>query len=527
MTYVRGIAGEKDNGDPISISATQEGHLEVALHDPVLPFGAVHVENLIPIFQFDGIYGLNTGLMDTRVSGSGNTVSASGMITAYTGTTINSQAVVQSRKRLRYRAGQGVVGRLTALFTSPVQNSYQLAGFGHAESGIYVGYGNTNDLTDTRFGVLHVTGGVREVKNFTVNTGATSAGNVTVTLNGTNFTVAVTNASNANRTAWELATATYTGWSAYCIGSVVYYLRNSAGTTAGTQSFNAGTTGASVAAAQSWAGVASTDTFYPQDEWNGDKLDGTGASGVTLDPTKLNIFQFNIGYLGTDALVIKSKVSPANSNNSTWVTLHTIRFTNSRTTPIFSNPSFPYTLAAYSAGSTTDLIVRTASCGGFIEGQKVLHGNRFTYFNQLTTVGSSNYQALFTIMNSRTYLGKSSQVVINLLNVSGAIKHTSPVIFYLIKNGSLAGNPNFAALATYSASVWDTAATTVTYSTGDQLVATFHVGDTGEFDHHFGNGEYNAEEVTLQPGEWITLAAKATAGTPSYVTGSINTREDQ
>ena len=40
-------------------------------------------------------------------------------------------------------------------------------------------------------------------------------------------------------------------------------------------------------------------------------------------------------------------------------------------------------------------------------------------------------------------------------------------------------------------------------------------------------GEYNAEEFTLQPGEWITLAAKSLAGTPSYVTGTINTREDQ
>lgn len=37
----------------------------------------------------------------------------------------------------------------------------------------------------------------------------------------------------------------------------------------------------------------------------------------------------------------------------------------------------------------------------------------------------------------------------------------------------------------------------------------------------------SAEEITLQPGEWITLAAKAVTGTPSYVTGYINTREDQ
>ena len=113
------------------------------------------------------------------------------------------------------------------------------------------------------------------------------------------------------------------------------------------------------------------------------------------------------------------------------------------------------------------------------------------------------------------------------MSVSGAIKHTSPVIYYLIRGGTLAGNPSFTQLSTNSSTVWDTAATTVTYTTGAQLLWTGHLGDTGELDHHFGNGTYNSEELTLQPGEWVTLAAKATTGSPSYVTGSINTREDQ
>jgi len=171
--------------------------------------------------------------------------------------------------------------------------------------------------------------------------------------------------------------------------------------------------------------------------------------------------------------------------------------------------------------------VNCGSFAGFIEGQKYLHGGRFSYFNSLTTVGATNFQALFSIMNTRYYKGRANQAVINLLSVTGALKHTSPCIFYLIKNGTLAGNPNFQALTTDSCSVWDSTATTVTYTDGYQLLWTGHLGDTGELDHHFGNGTYNAEELTLQPGEWITLAARATTGTPSYVTGSINTREDQ
>ena len=35
------------------------------------------------------------------------------------------------------------------------------------------------------------------------------------------------------------------------------------------------------------------------------------------------------------------------------------------------------------------------------------------------------------------------------------------------------------------------------------------------------------EAITIQPGESITIAAKAVTGSPSWVTASINIREDQ
>jgi len=516
------IQGTTDDGQPIDLSATPEGHLEVALHSPRLPFGSINTESLIPIFQFDGVYGINTGLVTSGVTGSGWAYTDDSNFVVQTGTQIYSQASIIGRKRLRYRAGQGVIGRFTGIFTSPVASSYQVVGIGHAEDGVFFGYKNTD------FGILYSNRGKREVQTLTISTGATSNGNVTVTLNTVAYTIAVTNASNVYRTAWEISQTTFIGWKANIRGATVVFVADSVGDKTGTFSFAAGATGAAASFAETQAGVAATESFITQANWNGaDKLDGTGASGVTLDPTKYNVFQIQIQYLGAGAITFQVEVVPTNGNNPDFITVHTIRLPNTLTTTSFGNPSFPFTMAAYSAGSTTNLTVKCGSAGGFIEGHKVLHGNRFTYFNQLTSVGATNYQALFTIQNTRYYQGRTNQAVINLLNVSGAIKHTSPVIYYLIKNGSLAGNPNFQQLSTNSCSLWDTAATTVTYSTGDQLIATFHVGDTGEFDHHFGNGNFNAEEVELQPGEWITLAAKSTTGSPSYVTGSINTREDQ
>lgn len=511
------ISLTQDDGAEIRAAATSEGHLEVAIHAPRGPFGSIMVESHTPVFQSDACYGVNSGQVQTTTSGTGTATASDGCFVVTTGTTIYSQGILQSRKRLRYRPGQGVIGRFTAAFTTGVASSYQVAGFGHAEDGIYVGYYGTS------FGILYSNRGVREVRTLTITTASSHSENVTVTLNGTANTIAVTNSANIQRTVWELAQGTYTGWDAYPVGATVVFVRKSAGTASGSYSIS----GTSVIGsfAQTKAGAAATESFTAQASWNGDKLDGTGASGVTIDPTKLNVYQMDIQYLGAGAITVKAEVCGASQNNPDFVVLHTIKLPNTLTTTSFRNPAFPFTVAAYSAGSTTDLTIKIGSFAGFIEGNKHLHGNRFSYINTSTVVGSGSYVPLFTVQNARYYQGTTNQSVINLISVSGALKHTSPCIFYVIKNGSLTGNPNFSSYSTTSCSLVDTAATAVTFSTNDQLVWTGHLGDTGEIDHHFNGG--GAEEFTLQPGEWITLAARSVTGTPSYVTGSINTREDQ
>ncbi len=518
--YIRGKVGllaNKDDGTPVDLSATNEGHLEVAVHDPALPFGSIHSESMRPIFQSDAVYGINTQQQQTTVSGTGSATASDSMFVVSTGTTALSQATIQSRKRLRYRPGQGVIARFAGFFTTPVASSYQVMGVGHPEDGYFFAYQNTT------FGILKSARGVREVQTLTVATGSSTTENVTVTLAGTAFSIAVTNSGSTVKTAYEISIGSYTGWKAEQVGSTVVFVSDSVGNKTGTFSLSGTTVVGSFA--ETTAGVSTTDTFIAQSTWNGDKLDGTGASGVTLDTTKNNVYQIGIQYLGAGVVIFKILVVPNNSNNAVWVTVHTIRNPNSLTTTHVGNPSFPFTMAAYSAGSTTNLTVRCGSYAGFIEGEKYLHGVRTTYFNSSTSVGATNLQALFTIRNKRVFGSRSSQCVINLISVSAALKHTSPCIIYLVKNGTLAGTPNFTDHSTSSCSSWDTAATTVTYSTNDQILWTGHLGDTGALDHHF-NGSSN-EELTLQPGEYVTLAARAITGTPSYVTGSINTREDQ
>ena len=47
---------------------------------------------------------------------------------------------------------------------------------------------------------------------------------------------------------------------------------------------------------------AAVDTEISQSSWNGDKLNGTGASGFTLDPTKSNILFIDVEWLGVGSV---------------------------------------------------------------------------------------------------------------------------------------------------------------------------------------------------------------------------------
>jgi hypothetical protein len=370
--------------------------------------------------------------------------------------------------------------------------------------------------------------GKREIKTLTVTVGASSASTATITLNATNYTVSLSASSNVQRTVYEISQGTYSGWFAYPSGSTVVFLKASAGVTAGTQSFTAGTTGASASIAQTRAGAASTDTFISQANWNGDKLDGTGASGFVLDPQKLNLFRIKIGYLGAHDITFQAKVTPPNTNNSTWVTVHTIKFANLNTHTSFTNASFPFNSFVYSAGSTTDLTVSTGSYAGHIEGKKMLSGDRASVYNSTTTVTNSTFTPLFTILNARVYNEVANQTVVNIINLSGAIKHNNPCGYYVVKNATLTGNPNFQAYSTTSCLFYDVAATGGTWADNNQLYFVDYLGETGDIDKHFGNGEYNGEEFTLQPGETITVFAKSFgSGSPTFVTSSLNVREDK
>jgi hypothetical protein len=405
----------------------------------------------------------------------------------------------------------------TALFTVNTTLTYQIAGLGNPEDGMYFGY-----TPNGQFGILHSERGKRETRMLTITTKSSTVESVTVRLNNVIFNVAVTNGANTLRTAYEISKYNYNGWITQLQGSTITFVSNNAGPKAGTFSLTATTAVGVFSTIQT--GVTSIETWAYQSNWNINTM-------PTLDPSKYNVYMISMQYLGAGAIrfFVESQGGTTHKTPE-FINVHTFVFPNTRTSSIFGNPSFPFTAATYNLGYTGgNITFKTASFAGFVEGIRELTGNRFSIFNTKTTVNSGNYYVLFTVFNPIYYNGRTSQGVVNIISMSGAVNANAPVEFFLFKTfyGQLwdvTGEPNFQPYNANSAILVDTSAVLFNTVTTEQIISSHAVAQDSDFLRVFSLEQH--EEITLQPGEYLSLCARSSGGAVAYTAGSISIRED-
>lgn len=119
-------------------------------------FGTLETAESEPVFQGDFTFGINTQLWNTAVtSGTGATVDTdSARLRIQCGTNSAGYAYIQTRRPIRYRAGQGMVARFTPLFSSGIASNVQVWGmFNIASNALYDGYGF--GYNGTAFSIVH------------------------------------------------------------------------------------------------------------------------------------------------------------------------------------------------------------------------------------------------------------------------------------------------------------------------------------------------------------------------------------
>lgn len=293
--------------------------------------------SLKPVIQLDWVYGINTQTGSTAIVTTGVADTSSSRLRLQTGVGAAGAASFTSTRIARYRAGEGMVARFTAVWTTSAASSTQIVGVGGSQIGYFFGY------------------------------------------NGTAFGISLRNGGS--------------------------------------------------------------DGWIAQTAWNGDKCDGTGASGFNWNKTLGNVMQIKYPYLGYGDITFWVM----NSSDGSWILCHTIRYTNSSASVQVSNSSFPYFANVVNSGSTTNLTMYCGSVGIFISGEREFLAAQWATDSLKNTITTETN--LLNLRNCTTYNGVTNSGLIRLRSLTAATDNGNGLATIRLKTGvTIGGSPSFSTI---------------------------------------------------------------------------------
>ncbi len=495
-----------------TINATYKPFIE----DQKSAFGELLIAEPTPAVQLEFPYNINTEIVESRENNAGTITQASGMAVIQSGGSNNSAAHMLSKAPLRYGPGQGGLVRFTALFTTGVSGSIQLAGIGEVGDGFFFGY------NAAAFSILRRESGKPEIQTLSITNGATTGptGNITINLDSIAKTVAIVNGDTAREVAVKIADTDFKdiglGWSADVNNATIIFKAWSDSDKAGTFSLvDTDGTGVVGAFVETVAGVSTTNNWTAQSSWSEDTFSAASPnpSGITLDPTKGNVYQIGYQWLGFGAI----EFSIENPATGKFVIVHRIEYANANITPSLQNPTLPLHIMSKNTSNNSNLTIKTSSMAGFTEGRIVDLGIINAKVKNITNLGATEIPIL-TIKNKLVYQSTINRVRIEPLFVSFATLATKPIIFRIKVSPTLTGTPAFSDVSTdTSVMSFDTDATGIT--SGRELFTTILAKEDSEII------DFAKLRKMLNPGETFSITGQSTSGTNQEVTVSITWEE--
>ncbi len=209
------------------------------------------------------------------------------------------------------------------------------------------------------------------------------------------------------------------------------------------------------------ASGSAVDTVVNQSSWNLDKLDGTGASGLTLDETKHQLWVIDHIWHGAGPVRFGVHIG------GKIIYVHQVVSGNTLTLPFTRSPVLPLRVELTNTGtsaSTTnfDVVCMTATAEN--GASDLVPSYSFHASNGLTSKSvSTSYIPLLSIRPRTTHntIVNRTPIVPNTYDI---FTNAAYLNFRIVLNATLT-NANFAAVNTFSAVEFDTAATAYTGGT--------------------------------------------------------------
>jgi hypothetical protein len=260
---------------------------------------------------------------------------------------------------------------------------------------------------------------------------------------------------------------------------------------------------------------AAVDNVVLQANWNGDKLDGTGDSGLTLDLTKAQILWEDFEWLGVGSVRIGFVI------DGQYIVCHTFENANNLTSVYMTTAILPVryeiTNTALTASSTTlKQICSTVISEGGYEKKVALNVAR------MTTANGSVSTTFVPLVSLRLAAGRTGAVVIpDGYSVLPSASSATTFEVVLVKNPTLTG----ASWVTSDSSNVQQDLSATSFTGGTIVQQQFVLSSTLASGLVAGGGDYNWD---LQLGATIsgtsdiyTLAVRSLSGTHSAI-GSLS-----
>ena len=469
----------------------------VSTNSQLTSYNELTVANLTPVAQMTANYGIPAKAFTLAVLGA-STSAGNSLFTVNSGATPSAIATILTKRQMLYRSGQGSVVRLSALFDTPQDGSQQFAGIVTATDVLAFGY------QDLEYGVVHGRGGVVEVQHLQITTPATGAEDATITVDGVAFTVPIT-AGTVAHNAFEIAQSLESQSPAYDFtanGDTVVAIAVLA-QIAGTFAF----TGATAIATwtQISIGQSTVDTFIPQSQWNGTKLE-------TLNPQNGNVYQITYQY-GFGHI----HFSIENPETGDMTIAHAIEYANNNVLPPIANPSVRAGWVVRNITNTTPLDVKGASVGMFNEGDIVItnlpRGDSFTQPAVDTTQTN-----IITFRSRVEFGGKRNRAEVFMKSVSATTDSTKGAVLEVRINADIAGEPIYEYLDVDFSILEKTNDKLAV--TGGTLVGVIPISTAGSII------DLEKLGLSLIPGDTITVSMAIIGAVASEMTASLIGVED-
>lgn len=266
------------------------------------------------------------------------------------------------------------------------------------------------------------------------------------------------------------------------------------------------------------------ETRVSQFDWNIDRLDGTGPSGIVFDATKAQIFFMDIEWLGV------GRVRTGFIYNGIPRYVHEFNAANTLTSVYMSTPNLPIryeitNTANGSAGNLEEICSTAISEGGYTELGLLRSANRLA-----TPISITNGNGIVPLISIRL---KSDYVGATILPVDFTVisQASTNYLWELILNPTIAGTDNASwTPMSNSAIEYDISRTTANSITGGTVIKSGYVVGQGNTVSTANSGELRSllvmsADISNTPDQLVLAVRRLESGGGVNYYGSMSWRE--